>query len=641
MSPESHQRVRQLFQEALERPEAEWLAFLDGACGNDADLLSAVQRLLRARSRSESFLQQDSRQVQRVGRYLVRGELGRGATGVVFDAIDPMIGRSIALKVIHLGPWSKPGQLEFTADRLFKEASSAGQLFHPGIVVVLDVGQQGDMAFIAMEKVEGPSLRSVLASGPALSTDEIFGILRQTAAALDYAHQHGVVHRDVKPENILLHHGADVKVADFGIAKVISSEHPSETGVVMGTPSYMSPEQIESRAIDGRSDQFSLAVVAYELLTGVRPFRADTLTAMVHEIVYAPRPAASKVKPALSLSVDRVLQRALSRYPQERFESCLEFIEALTLASRESSSMQPAIARPVSSPATRWKPVALSGLAAAVLALGFLVYRFKRDVPAVPPPSLAATAKPEVKVTQEAPKVNRFRADPPSIESGGSATLTWDVSGSGEVTIDQGIGKVAGTGALRVQPANSTSYALTAVGPGGSTRATVAINVQPKSSVDAARARQFYISGQEKQRAGKLPETAQLFRQAADLGNAGAMAELGEMYRGGDGIARDYSEALQWLQRAADAGSSSAMNTLGVMYALGEGVQASKEVASKWFQKATDHGNAAGMYNLGGMYENGWGVSKDLDRAMQLYRQAALMGNSQALRRLTQKPGPK
>src|ERR1700733_11475769 len=256
MAPEFYQRVRQVFEQALEHPEADRLAFVKNASAGDVALSDAVERLIRARDASESFLETAPLHVEQIGRYLIHGELGRGAMGVVYDAVDPMIGRRVAVKVISLKAGTDSSDSEFMKERLFREARSAGRLFHPGIVVILDVGLYGDSAFITMERIDGQSLQQLLASGGRLDSKVALGILQQTAAPLDYAHQHGVVHRDIKPANIMLQSKVTVKVADFGIAKLMSTQNPTVTGLLMGTPSYMSPEQIEGRAVDGRSDQF-------------------------------------------------------------------------------------------------------------------------------------------------------------------------------------------------------------------------------------------------------------------------------------------------------------------------------------------------------------------------------------------------
>ncbi len=329
MSPDLNQRVHKLFEEAINKPEGQRLAFLKAACTNDLETYQGVVRLLESLTTATSFLGQNTRPMERIGRYVLTGELGRGAMGVVYEAMDPLIGRSVAVKIIHLQlrPGSK--EAEFMRDRLFREARAAGRLFHPGIVVILDVGQEGDTAFIAMERVDGSTLERMLASGPRLKIADSLDILRQAAAALDYAHENGVVHRDIKPANIMLHKGTAVKVADFGIAKSMSTEHGTMAGMILGTPSYMSPEQIEAQPVTGRSDQFSLAVVAYELLSGNRPFKGDSLATLAHLIVYGDRPSIRSIDPTLPPGLDEVLHRALAKRPELRYESCTQFVAAL------------------------------------------------------------------------------------------------------------------------------------------------------------------------------------------------------------------------------------------------------------------------------------------------------------------------
>src|SRR5882724_8804673 len=202
--------------------------------------------------------------MDRIGRYKIVRELGRGAMGVVYHAIDPNIGRPVAIKTIQLGGNRTPEEQERLRERLFREARSAGILSHPGIVTIYDVEQQGDLAYIAMEYVDGPTLDQLLSSGQNTSSDQLFSILGQTAAALDYAHGKGIVHRDIKPANIMIAKDGTAKITDFGIAKVTASEQFTMTGAIVGTPHYMSPEQVQGQAVDGRSHQFSLAVITYE-----------------------------------------------------------------------------------------------------------------------------------------------------------------------------------------------------------------------------------------------------------------------------------------------------------------------------------------------------------------------------------------
>src|SRR5580658_8635295 len=176
MSPDLHTRIGSLFDEAMERPEADRLSFLQSACSNEPEVFEAVARLLEAHRSLPSFLEGETRPSQRIGRYLVTGELGRGAMGIVYEASDPLIGRKVAVKVIHLQAFADAGEAKFLRDRLFREARSAGALSHPGIVIVHDVGQEGDMAFIAMERVDGVSLYQVLASGRKIPRAETFEI---------------------------------------------------------------------------------------------------------------------------------------------------------------------------------------------------------------------------------------------------------------------------------------------------------------------------------------------------------------------------------------------------------------------------------------------------------------------------------
>ncbi|MBV8865405.1 MAG: serine/threonine protein kinase, partial [Acidobacteriaceae bacterium] len=214
-----------------------------------------------------------------VGRYQIAGEIGRGAMGVVYKALDPAIGRTVAIKTIHLTDATE-AERQSVGERLLREARSAGTLSHPNIVTVYDVLTQDEFAYIVMEFVPGPSLEEIIRQRQLPARDELLLYLRQVAEALDYAHRKGIIHRDVKPANIIISQpdpGAErppaerlAKITDFGVAKTISHEI-TQSGSVTGTPSYMSPEQIEGSVVDGRADQFSLGVVVYELLCGRKP----------------------------------------------------------------------------------------------------------------------------------------------------------------------------------------------------------------------------------------------------------------------------------------------------------------------------------------------------------------------------------
>jgi serine/threonine protein kinase len=270
--------------------------------------------------------------MDRIGRYKIVKELGRGAMGVVYHAIDPNIGRPVAIKTIQLGVGRKPEEQERLRDRLFREARSAGSLSHPGIVTIYDVEQHGEIAYIAMEFVDGPTLDQVLSEDPPISSAKIFSVLAQTAAALDYAHQKGIVHRDIKPANIMIAADGASKITDFGIAKITASDQYTMTGAIVGTPHYMSPEQVQGQAVDGRSDQFSLAVIAYEALTGEKPYTGEHLTTVVYKIVAEEPPPPHRLNPSLSGPIDTVLRKALSKKPDARYRNCQEFVDAMEKA---------------------------------------------------------------------------------------------------------------------------------------------------------------------------------------------------------------------------------------------------------------------------------------------------------------------
>jgi serine/threonine protein kinase len=269
--------------------------------------------------------------MQRIGRYEVVGELGRGAMGIVYRAQDPAIGRTIAIKTIRLSDFSDPAENSRLRDRLFREAQSAGILSHPGIVTIYDIAEEGGFAYIFMEYVDGPTLEKVLSSPSPPGPQEVLNILRQVAAALDYAHKKGIVHRDIKPANIMIHEDGTPKIADFGVAKMLS-QNMTQAGAIMGTPNYMAPEQVQGKPVDGRSDQFSLAVIAYEILTGEKPFAADSLPTLLFKLVAEDPPLPHRLNPSLPKEINAVILRAMSKTGEGRYSSCSEFIATLELA---------------------------------------------------------------------------------------------------------------------------------------------------------------------------------------------------------------------------------------------------------------------------------------------------------------------
>ena len=259
-----------------------------------------------------------------LGRYKVLKELGRGAMGLVYLGKDPTIQRFVAIKTMRLEHIDTDDKLQEITARFFQEAESTGRLSHPNIVTIYDAGEEHDLGYIAMELIEGTSLKQWARKPNLLPVNEVLLTVATVADALDYAHQQGVVHRDIKPANIMLTKERIVKVMDFGIAKMASSSK-THTNIVMGTPMYMSPEQIAGKKVDGRSDIFSLGIVLFELLTGQLPFTADNLSAMLFSIAHHPHPAILTVRPDLPLMVQEIVDRALQKELPHRYRRAEEF----------------------------------------------------------------------------------------------------------------------------------------------------------------------------------------------------------------------------------------------------------------------------------------------------------------------------
>ena len=293
--------------------------------------------------------------IREIGRYQVIRELGRGAGGVVYLAEDPKIGRKVAIKTIATGEVGIGGQkqAETLRRRLLREAKSAGALAHPNIVTVFEMDEGGPLTYIVMEFIEGATLRDAMEGKDRLETAEALRLLEQAAAGLDYAHARSVVHRDVKPANIMITEDGTVKIADFGVAKVLSEATLALTqaGATVGTPHYMSPEQVLGKPVDGRSDQFSLAVIGYELLAGRKPFDGDSLTTVMYQIVNEDPLAPQHTDAAMPAAAMEVMLRALAKEPERRYVTCRAFVEELRQAVRTRAVASARVAAPVSAPA--------------------------------------------------------------------------------------------------------------------------------------------------------------------------------------------------------------------------------------------------------------------------------------------------
>ncbi|MDH3354468.1 MAG: serine/threonine protein kinase [Chromatiales bacterium] len=263
-----------------------------------------------------------------LGHYQLDKELGRGAMGMVYLGVDPRINRTVAIKTMALSAEFDEDQIEGVKERFYREAETAGRLNHPNIVTVYDVGEEQDLAFIAMDYLKGRELSYYCKPDNLLPVDETLSLIEQIAEALDYAHQQGVVHRDIKPANIMYDRDNDViKVTDFGVA-CLTDASKTKTGTVLGSPSYMSPEQLAGKKVDGRSDLFSLGAMLYQLITGVLPFESDSLASLMYKIANENHKPPSKYRDIPSC-VTRIINKSLQKDLTKRFQSGNEFAGAI------------------------------------------------------------------------------------------------------------------------------------------------------------------------------------------------------------------------------------------------------------------------------------------------------------------------
>ncbi len=289
----------------------------------------------------------------RVDRYEILGELGRGGMGIVYRAKDPVIGRTVAVKTIRLSEEGTGMTHAQLVERFQTEARAAGLLTHPNIVVIYDAGEDAGLYYITMELVNGKSLQSLLDAGEKFSLPRLLRIMEQVCSALQFAHDNKVVHRDIKPANIMLGPDDHVKITDFGTAKIMQYGAQQQTSAT-GTPSYMSPEQIKGKAIDGRADIFSLGVMLYEMTTGQKPFQAQDVATVLYRILNQEPEPPRKLNPSIPQGVSSTIMKALAKSPHLRYESCREFLDDLkNYRPGDNADAAPALKRMAERPPAR------------------------------------------------------------------------------------------------------------------------------------------------------------------------------------------------------------------------------------------------------------------------------------------------
>jgi TPR repeat protein len=607
--------------------------------------------------------------LEQLGRYRITGRLGAGGMGVVYLAEDTVLGRRVALKTVRLLEGADPNSKQDLTERFLREARIVAQMEHPGIVAVFDFGHEGETAYLVLEYVAGSNLANRMEQPPKLDRASGARVLLEAASALDYAHKRGVVHRDVKPANLLLTDDGRVKVADFGIAKLSGSTTMTATGMLMGTVEYMSPEQIRGETVDGRSDQYSLAVVAYQLVTGKRPFQADSTITLAHMIVYEqPTPASAANQSALvTLNVDRVLARALHKQPAARYATCSDFVRELELAwvgtaspvasasaptmpdaSIETAPLEmpaaravppgptatvglplpappplpvaaPPVAAPVAATANskKWIWVAagvflvVAGVA-VVGAIKFAPVILKSMVPATEPvASSQPAATPQKTAAQTSPAVTPPQVLPPRTPPSSLPVQRQATAAEQKAERDEASNASPKSASTRVPvPALEKKAAA------GDVRTMVqtgdAFAAGQGGSQDYAKARIWY-------------------EKAAAKGDAGAMARIGDLHLKGLGVPRDYVLARSWYEQAAAKDFREAMDRLGELHYQGLGVPKDYAAARQWYEKSAQRGFPLAFIHLARLYRYGNGVAQDCDVARTWYEEAAEANNNSAM----------
>ncbi len=621
----------------------------------------------------------DPARLQRaLGDHYELGELiGRGGFAEVYRIQDRWLKRELALKVL------RP---EFTfaenlLSRFRREAETVAALRHPSIVPIYDIGEADGLLYIIMPLIQGESLKALLVRDGPRPAREVGRVLLEAADALGAAHEAGVIHRDIKPENIMLEgKGRRVQLMDFGISKAMDSGEGSgltSTGILVGTPHYMSPEQASGDPnLDHRSDQYSLAVVGYQMLTGALPFDGESTRAILFQQMVGSAKSLRDMVPDIPANIAFAIERAMSKEAHDRYADMEEFGEALrasdslvqTEETRISAGVSaPAEAPPLPPPAAgrrprpRWLvPTAAGAGLIGVVALGFALFR--PGSAAVPPlttlpaivdsTTLPAGASPRTKPdssaalagagavrdtptaptsTRPAPasKPEPARPEHPAPPTNCATAIRatdWSAATSlCQAEADRGSASAARQLGVMYERGN---------GVGQSDSAAAAWYRKAATAGDAQSAFRVGLILAGKPGGGRDEDATTFLRQAAEAGIEDAWPVLAERYEQGLGTKRDDQEAWLWYRKAAEQGNRASQYNLAVMYSRGRGVSKSESEAASWFQKAAEQGHTAAQYELAMLYFRGKGVAKSDSLGMVWLEKAASQGYPDAQKEL-------
>jgi eukaryotic-like serine/threonine-protein kinase len=557
-----------------------------------------------------------------IGQYEIRELLGTGGIGQVHAAFDTVLEREVAIKSL------RPELLNDKnfADRFRSEATSLAKLSHPNITTLYNLLSEGGNLYLIMECVRGETLEELLKQrGGRLGVRESLAITAQIADGLGYAHSMGIVHRDVKPANVMITATGTVKIMDFGIARVRGSQRLTREGSALGTLAYMSPEQVRGEEADGRSDLYSLAIMLYEMLSGAVPFEADTEYELMQAHIKTRAPRLSSCLPAIDSRVDAALARALAKNPEQRFASAREFSDALgatalrtdaskivyegtrlidvprvvapaAAAPSAPSALQPLLKRLTFIRPDLRLPAVIGAGGAALIALLLVLVVVLTPLPGPRASNGGKSAAP--------PQLANQAAKAPPAQS-----LT--------PVIAKAARPEAGASRLSALPADRQNGAP--AGAAAPASGSAALTPAPQTATPAAAA-------------ADAPANLAEVIQAAERGDAVAENTLGIKYaEGTDGLPRDETKALDWYRKAALQGNAKAETNLGDMYLFGRGgLDKNSLIALSWYLKAADQQWPDAQYRLGYMYEVGLGTGKNVQRAVELYRSAASAGYADA-----------
>jgi len=557
-------------------------------------------------------------------KYRIEAEIGSGGMATIYRATRLRIGDAVAIKVLHSEYLREPR----FAERFQREAQTAARVKQPNVVTVYDFGVSDGLIYLVMELVEGRNLRTIIKDEGPISVPIAAEIVRQVCAALSEVHRQNAVHRDIKPANIAVapsDDGLHVKVLDFGIASLRGGTMTTftQTGAVLGTPAYMSPEQCLGEELDGRSDIYSLGVVLFEMLCGVAPFNSPTATAVAMQHVQQAPPPLRVLNVSVSPIVETVVLRALSKRREDRQQSAKEFADELAVAvgandGSASRGFAPEAVAPnqaltmvqaplhrnsVTEPHRRSRELGIIiGFASAVV-LAAIALGIQHVVPAQAPSHRVVTAK--AKAPAGGAMAAATRVARPSYAAAPSAN-----------------------GAVALRPPGGAGLSV----PAGETRGGIA--APQGSSGQSTDPKALYATGYSYEFAEGVAQNYATARHWYELsaaqGYAPAEARIGRFYLYGMGVPADYSQALHWFQLGAAKNDAVAENGLGVLYRYGYGVALNYATALSWFQFAAAQGNALAQDNLGDMYYRGYGVASSNPEALHWYQLSAAQGNAYA-----------